>query len=299
MRKRLLAHPYRGHAAAGLGAAAAGLVVWRTPAVAEHGAAVFQGVCSQAPGWFGPLGWLPPMPWLLLVGGAGAAGAAVLLVVAQHAHASRTMARHIGVLQRQHPAELDRAARSAGVVGRVRYVEDPAPYAFVRGYVRPAVCVTSGLVRRLDPEELEAVLWHERCHLERRDPLRLLAARLAVAVAPLPVLADRLRRFRLRRELAADAFALRRVSPSALAAAVVKAEHPIGPEPDGVWGFGLTEARARQVLGQPAAVPPARGRYLASAVLLGGVFLAAFGLTGGTAFLTAADIHCADFLLTP
>jgi Zn-dependent protease with chaperone function len=53
-----------------------------------------------------------------------------------------------------------------------------APQAFCAGYLRPRIYVSTGAVALLAPDELEAVLQHEQKHLEARDPLRLVCARV-------------------------------------------------------------------------------------------------------------------------
>ena len=103
--------------------------------------------------------------------------------------------------------------------GRVDVVPEPAPFAFCYGLLRPRICVSVGLARLLEPAEVEAVLRHERYHLELRDPLKLAVGRsLARALFFLPAVADLLQRYELARELAADrrvAEEMRRTRPIA------------------------------------------------------------------------------------
>jgi beta-lactamase regulating signal transducer with metallopeptidase domain len=75
------------------------------------------------------------------------------------------------------PAELARLIRSSQLEGRVTLVDDRAVYAFAAGLARPHIWLSSGLLALLDEAELAAVLCHERHHLRRRDPLRVLLAR--------------------------------------------------------------------------------------------------------------------------
>ncbi len=56
---------------------------------------------------------------------------------------------------------------------RIRVVSGLPNPAFTVGWRRPMVYVASELVEWLSPEEISAVLAHERAHLVRRDPLRL------------------------------------------------------------------------------------------------------------------------------
>lgn len=79
------------------------------------------------------------------------------------------------------------------------------PQAFCAGFLRPRVYVSEGARRLLAPQELAAVVAHERHHRDRRDPLRLLVLRaLAEAFFFLPILKAVSRRYASLVELAAD-----------------------------------------------------------------------------------------------
>jgi hypothetical protein len=71
------------------------------------------------------------------------------------------------------------------------------------------VYVTTGVLRELEGEQLEAVLAHEHLHRVRRDPLRIASARvLAEALFFLPVLRRLTARYCTLAELAADEHAV-------------------------------------------------------------------------------------------
>lgn len=292
--------PYRAHVALGLGAAAAGVLIWLNPALAMHGAALFRGTCSLAPEMFTAVHWLPSMPWLLFVLVGVTTGAAAGAVVLRQIRASQRTARHVWLRARSAPQGLDLEAKRLGVHGRLVYVDDAAPYAFCWGFFRPAICVSSGLVRRLDDEELRAVLLHERHHLERLDPLRLLLLRLGAVFVPLPVIGELWQRLRLSRELQADAFALESVARGALAGALLKTAPSRASVSRwaGACAFGLNEARAHHLLGRDVDRRLSSGGIAATVAVLAGFFTAGFGITAGTAFLTTSAIHCSNFLLT-
>ena len=101
----------------------------------------------------------------------------------------------------------------------VQVVADAAPRAFCAGLLRPAVYVTTGALARLEPVQLEAVLWHEATHRLRRDPLRLATAR--VLAGALPSLGALAAHHALAAELAADEAAELRVDRRGLAAAML------------------------------------------------------------------------------
>ncbi len=68
---------------------------------------------------------------------------------------------------------------------RVAVADTDVPNAFATGRSpeRSAVCVTTGLLRRLDREELEAVLAHELSHVAHRDVTVMTVASFAAIVA--------------------------------------------------------------------------------------------------------------------
>lgn len=88
-----------------------------------------------------------------------------------------TVRRALAPLEAECPRPEDsfwRAARSANLdPGRLRVVSGLPNPAFTIGWFRPLVYVAAELAEWLAPDELAAVLTHERAHLVRRDPLRL------------------------------------------------------------------------------------------------------------------------------
>ena len=70
-------------------------------------------------------------------------------------------------------APLRRALERVGLTNRVVVVDSPEPFAFTMGFLDARVYVSTETLRRLTMAELEAVLWHEKHHLEARDPLKL------------------------------------------------------------------------------------------------------------------------------
>src|SRR5690606_26095877 len=60
-------------------------------------------------------------------------------------------------------------------VPKVYIAENPQPNAFATGRnpEHAAVCVTSGLMERLSPEELAGVVAHELAHVKNRDTLTM------------------------------------------------------------------------------------------------------------------------------
>jgi len=114
--------------------------------------------------------------------------------------------------------------------GFVRLFHSSRPQAFCAGLLRPRVFLSATARDRLSEVELGAVLAHEGHHVLRRDPLRLLAARIfAQALFFVPALHRLERRYAELAELAADEAAVRAAGSAPLASALLKlgaSDHP-------------------------------------------------------------------------
>lgn len=158
------------------------------------------------------------------------------------------------------------AAQAAGLPPhRLRVVENLPTPAFTAGWFSPHVYVAKALAhgpRRLTPEELVAVLAHERAHVERRDPLRFSVLRaMASMLFWIPALRGLADDVADEAEVLADDAATQRVDPLALASAIVSVAawraHTLGM-PNGAAaelavGFvrhDLVERRVRRLAGE-------------------------------------------------
>lgn len=149
------------------------------------------------------------------------------------------------------PRAAANAARAAGLIDLLDVVDAPHPFAFVYGWLRPRVCLSTGLVARLSEAELTAVLHHERWHLRRRDPVRLLVVRTATtALGWLPGMKPLAAQYTLAAEVAADRYAVAAMGSARwLAGALSKIVE--SEEPRGTVAFaGLAEARIAALAGE-------------------------------------------------
>lgn len=118
-------------------------------------------------------------------------------------------------------AMLDLLGRT-DVLPDVLVIDHPSPYAFCVGGRRRRVVVTGGLLNALEPLEVEAVLAHERAHLQQRHHIALLLCRtLFQTLAPIfPAFRSAMPQIRLIAELCADDAARKRVGATALRTAL-------------------------------------------------------------------------------
>jgi len=102
---------------------------------------------------------------------------------------------------------ITRAMRSlqCGRLEDAAVFSDARLRAFCAGLVRPRVYISTGVLEQLDERAVEAVLWHERGHARRRDPLRLATGRVLVrSLFFVPGLRELAHRHELLAELGAD-----------------------------------------------------------------------------------------------
>jgi hypothetical protein len=122
-------------------------------------------------------------------------------------------------------------ARETRVHGSaVRVIPGGGLQAFCAGLLRPAVYVSEGALAAGGPE-LRAILAHEEHHRVRRDPLRLLCARVvADALRPLPPFASLAEREAALADLAADAASVEALGDRAPLASAFARWGSVAPE---------------------------------------------------------------------
>jgi len=172
-------------------------------------------------------------------------------------------------------------AASLDLAGRVDIVRDVRPFSFCYWFRRPRICLSTGLIKRLNDAELRAVLLHERYHLRQRDPLRLVVARyFAAGLYVVPVVEELVEYYSVQKEVAADQDAVRAMGGvRELASALFK----VLPQADDVdlgllvpvGSLSATEARIEQLVdghAMPLVLSPASialsGGALAGAAVL-------------------------------
>lgn len=247
--------------------------------------------------WFRSHDLLPLLAFLVPVA-AGTIAATVSL--RRQLRATRRLRSRVRGLLVPADDRVRRAAVRTRLRGRIAVVAHPEPFSFAYGLLWPRIVVSTGLVVVTTPEELEAVLEHERYHIRNLDPLKVVVARvLPSALFFLPVLRELRRRYVAGRELAADRRAAEVCGTRALAGALYKvAGGPAWKEMSAaaaIGGTDLLEARVTQL--ETGAEPEVPGvstlSALATAVsvlLLVYAFAATLGDVGGPIGRTLATI---------
>jgi hypothetical protein len=157
------------------------------------------------------------------------------------------------------PPLITALAQTLELTDRIDIVVHDAPEAFCYGLVRPRICLTSGLVAVLSPQELEAVLRHERHHLRQGDPLRTLG--WTILSGTFWWLEDRAEHAHLVRELAADRAVIAEQGRSSLASALLKLlttprAGGLSSTDMAISGLSVTDARIDQLVRSEQLAPP-------------------------------------------
>jgi Zn-dependent protease with chaperone function len=178
-----------------------------------------------------------------------------------------------------------RIARTADVGGtRVAVFDSTRPQAFCAGFLRPRIYLSTAAAA-LAGEHLEAIVTHERHHLRRRDPLRLLVAHaLSEALFFLPALRRLTARYGALAELAADEAAVREHDRSTVAAALLS----FGEARNPAVVVGIAPERVDHLLGRSPRWELPISLLLASAVAIGGLIGAAIT---ARALTSAAELN--------
>jgi Zn-dependent protease with chaperone function len=145
---------------------------------------------------------------------------------------------------------------------------------FCAGLLRPAVYVAEGTLSTSQPAELRAILAHEEHHRARRDPLRLLCARVVGdALRPLPGLGSLAERQAALAELAADAASVAAIGDAQPLASAL-ARFDASDEP----GVGVAPERVDQLTGllRSATIPSAL--FVAAGFALAAIVAAVAGM---------------------
>jgi Zn-dependent protease with chaperone function len=167
-------------------------------------------------------------------GGAAVAGLGLILAGAVLARTAVTATTHLRATGRQ-ALRHAQTARLVGVpdpaLGAV-LVEDSRPAAYCVAGRHPTVVLTTGAVAALNPGQLDAVLAHERAHLDSHHHRLLAMARIGRQVLPfLPLMRDADAQVARLVELHADDAAQRARGPRPLATALVTLATTGSPAP--------------------------------------------------------------------
>jgi Zn-dependent protease with chaperone function len=173
---------------------------------------------------------------------------------------------------RQHALQHAQAAR---LVGRREpgldavLVDHAQPASYCVAGPHPTVVLTTGALQALDPDQLEAVLAHERAHLAYHHHRLLALARIGHQVLPfIPLMRDTATQIARLVELHADDAATGTRGARPLATALVVLATAVSPAPAPGLGAAVTDTvqRIRRLLGPAEPLGRARRHLLRASV---------------------------------
>jgi hypothetical protein len=167
-------------------------------------------------------------------GGATAAGLGLTLAAAVLARTALTAATHLRAVRR-HAVRHAQTARLVGhrdpALGAV-LVDHAQPAAYCVAGPHPTVILTTAALQALDPDQVDAVLAHERAHLASRHHRLLAIARIGRHILPfLPLMRDADTQITRLVEMHADDTATAARGTGPLATALVILAAAAGPAP--------------------------------------------------------------------
>ncbi len=173
------------------------------------------------------------------------------------------------VSQRRLARALLSVSRGSSLGHDVRLLDHPEPMALAVGCKAPRIMISTGLMERASQHTLDAILAHERAHIERKDVAFAIADRLAAALLPPAIAAALLEGLALACEQACDERAADLTGgPVRMARALTEVARLNMTIPDAGLSVasGQFEARILYLLG-----PPRRGgnRPIAAALAAG------------------------------
>lgn len=100
----------------------------------------------------------------------------------------------------------------------------PVPVAITMGFLSPKIVLSTGLLKLLSEEELEAVIYHETYHLNNHDPLKICLLSISAITLPyIPILKWLNEKYRVIQEVMADESAIEKQETSVhIASALLK-----------------------------------------------------------------------------
>ncbi len=88
---------------------------------------------------------------------------------------------------------------------KVYLIENSRTFAFCFGILNPKIYISTHLLSLMTEKEIEAVILHEKYHLDHRDSLTMLIATVLQHLFPFfPLLSDLVRNYKIEREIEAD-----------------------------------------------------------------------------------------------
>lgn len=122
------------------------------------------------------------------------------------------------------PIIISKLISRLGISEQTLVINSEKNFAFCLGIRKPKIYISTNLVSQLSAKEVEAVLLHEKHHLNKHDTFTMIIATIAHSIFPFfPLLGDLTQWYKVRREIEADRFAIKHMgNPHALTTTLKK-----------------------------------------------------------------------------
>lgn len=151
--------------------------------------------------------------------------------------------------------KLKNAVRQAGLEGKAAEIKTRKPIVFCFSFLSPKICISSELVKKLNEEELLAVLMHEKMHIDNMEPVKTFMVKILEKILFfLPGFKSLAKQYFIYSEMAADELATRGFkNKTPLASALCKVmdlEKNLIPKdkPLAVSFFNITDERINKLI---------------------------------------------------
>lgn len=138
--------------------------------------------------------------------------------------------------------KVEKLSNNLGLQNRILVFKNIQPQAFCLGIHTSKIYLSTGLIKILSTAELEAVLRHEKYHLENKDILVRFVANLTHIMFPFfPILTDISKQYRIQNEIMADEAAVKGMRNSTYLISVLRKLVSFEPENIDVFAIPLAE----------------------------------------------------------
>lgn len=101
--------------------------------------------------------------------------------------------------------KLSALSQSLGIQPKTILIQSNQTFAFCFGFKNPKIYLSSNLIKMMSKNELKAILYHEKFHLEHHDSLIIASISLLAPLSPLlPLVSDLSQKYLISREIKAD-----------------------------------------------------------------------------------------------
>lgn len=112
-------------------------------------------------------------------------------------------------------SKVDKLIKRLGLEEKAVVIKSDKTFSFCVGVKSPKIYISSALIKKLSPKEVESVLLHEQYHSENNDTFTMIIASVAYSLIPFfPLFGDFIKKYRVNREIEADNFAVEKMGNS-------------------------------------------------------------------------------------